>query len=339
MPRRSRCPGVRDHTQRLATTPVDPICIDAATSFNGPAKVIAVDAAADPHVTGYLVGVDRAFGALGVMRLPGWRRRILLTVDAKSSSWTRLVKWHFRDQADLYALALAAVVFTLLGAVGIASTTTLSSLVLGLLAAMALSQVKSRRQVSELIDGIGVTIRRYSRGLPSDYIEVRRSARSALIIGVSLVKTLSQARDDIRRIMLTGGDVRVLLVDPRRMDLLENARDHHPGDVSAERISSSITHSLLDLSFLRFEATGNLQVRTAEFLPRSGFRVFDAQSPLGVIFMQYYEYRPASSIELFTHFSPRDTLVYPLIISEVERIWNASNPVEFPSAGGIELWP
>jgi hypothetical protein len=62
---------------------------------------------------------------------------------------------------------------------------------------------------------------------PEEMISARSHASSILLIG-----TLSQGRDDIRRILLSGGRVPILLPDYRHPDLLEEVRDHYPGDVA-----------------------------------------------------------------------------------------------------------
>jgi hypothetical protein len=54
------------------------------------------------------------------------------------------------DNLDLYALVFAGIVFTALGAVGIAKVSTLSSVTLALLAFLAFSQIRSRRQIESI---------------------------------------------------------------------------------------------------------------------------------------------------------------------------------------------
>ena len=52
------------------------------------------------------------------------------------------------DNLDLYLLGSIAGVFTVLGATGISDVKTSSSVVLALLALLAFSQIRSRRQIS-----------------------------------------------------------------------------------------------------------------------------------------------------------------------------------------------
>src|SRR2546430_7028341 len=54
------------------------------------------------------------------------------------------------DNIDLYLMAVAAFVFTLLGATGVTSISVLLSMTLAVLAALSLSQIRSRRHVAEI---------------------------------------------------------------------------------------------------------------------------------------------------------------------------------------------
>jgi hypothetical protein len=73
------------------------------------------------------------------------------TVKVKPGGVRRaLVRIISDDNLDLYILATAALAFTVLGTVGISDVKMLSSVLLALLAYLALSQVRSRRQVALL---------------------------------------------------------------------------------------------------------------------------------------------------------------------------------------------
>ena len=70
--------------------------------------------------------------------------------NRKSSYFAKLRQYALDDQFDLYALAIVAFIFTLLGVTGVADARTLSSVILAFLALLATSQVRSRRMVNDL---------------------------------------------------------------------------------------------------------------------------------------------------------------------------------------------
>ena len=250
----------------------------------------------------------------------------------KSSYFAKLRQYPLGDQFDLYALAIVAFIFTLLGVTGVADARTLSSVILAFLALLATSQVRSRKMVNDLARKYPGS-RQYLYINPPELLAARSHASSVLFVGISMVKTLSQARDDFRRILLSGGHVRVLFLDYRRSDLLQAVIDHHPGDVPATRIAESIKHSLAELGFLWGETGGSLEVRIADFVPRSGFRIFDHGSMSGEIYMQHYEYRPVKDIPVLFRLQASDGQWYEYFVAEAERMWSRGIPVRYAVDG------
>jgi hypothetical protein len=257
-----------------------------------------------------------------------------LDMSSRTSRYfTKLRQYAMEDQFDLYALALVAFIFTLMGVTGIADIRTLSSVILAFLAVLATSQVRSRRMISDLARKYPGSKQLLYVNPPMEMVSARSRASSILFIGVSMVKTLSQARDDIRRILLSGGRVRILLLDYRRSDLLETVKDHHPGDVAVGRIAESIKHSVTEMGFLWGEAGGFLEVRVADFVPRSGFRVFDSGSMSGEVYIQHYEYRPAQERPVVLRLQAADGQWYEYFVAEAERMWARGTPVQYANDG------
>src|SRR5689334_15750515 len=111
---------------------------------------------------------------------------------AARGSVRRLVTRIVLDEyLDLYLLAGAALAFTALGIVGLASIKLLTSATVALLAVVALSQIRSRRQVAEIAKG-----HRFDRlsvfqpGFPDELEAKRGSAASLLLIGISMSRTI-----------------------------------------------------------------------------------------------------------------------------------------------------
>jgi hypothetical protein len=247
--------------------------------------------------------------------------------------FVKLRQYAFGEQFDLYALAAAAFIFTIMGVTGVADVGTLSSVTLAFLAVLATSQVRSRRMISDLAS-------KYPEGKQilfanpcPEMISARSHASSILYVGTSMGKTLSQGRDDFRRILRSGGIVRIMLLDYRRLDLVEAVRRHYPGDVATARVAESIRHSLCELGFLRAEVEGSLEVRVADFIPRNGLRLFDYGSISGEIYIQHYEYRPAKDSPLVFRLQADDGHWYEYFAAEAERMWAGGSTVRYSDDG------
>nr|WP_062335075.1 hypothetical protein [Herbidospora sakaeratensis] len=222
------------------------------------------------------------------------------------------------DNLDLYALALVALVFTALGVVGLADTAALISGTLALLAFLAFSQIKSRRQVAGL-----VADRNFLReDFPKDLADRRARARDYLFIGRSMARTLNTARGELRTMLLSGARIRVMMVDPDDEAAIAAASLHSFSGSDPRLLVQRIQSALAELDSLRAKTGGNLEVRLARFVPALGVQVIDGT----YLCAQRFEYLPPGESGPILALEPRDGVWFHRFAAEAERMWDDGIP-------------
>jgi Domain of unknown function (DUF5919) len=229
----------------------------------------------------------------------------------------------FDDYLDLYLLATSALVIAILGVVGVADIKVLASAILGLLAVLAFSQIRSRHNVSQITkaqkpDPLAI----FRRTFPDDLDRRRASASSLLLIGLSMSRTVRGiSQDGLRAILNSGGSVRVLLLDPSNDELVRAASRHRTYGTSPEGLKKRIQGSLDDLRDLAENSRGDLEIRVTSFIPHMSMNVIDAGRRNGLIAVQHYEYRPAAEPSPIFCITPSDAMWFEHFAAEAERIW------------------
>lgn len=232
------------------------------------------------------------------------------------------------EYLDLYILAAAALAFTALGIVGLASVKLLASAIVALLAVVALSQIRSRRQVADItkahrFDRLSV----FQPTFPDELEARRRTASSLLLIGISMSRTIQGGSVTVLRQMLSsGGKMRVLLVDPADDALVRAVSEHRQRGITAGVLKRRIEATIGELAVLRDATAGDVEIRVASFLPHAGFNVIDVGTPHGLIVVQHYEHRPAGESHPVFSLSPADGFWYGHFAVEAERMWRDGTP-------------
>ncbi|WP_218011222.1 hypothetical protein [Herbidospora mongoliensis] len=226
------------------------------------------------------------------------------------------------DNLDLYLLAVVALVFTVLGSVGLADTSVLISVTLAVLALLAFSQIKSRKQVAAVAAEAGLL----RDDFPADLPARRAGARDFLFIGRSMARTANTMRGDLRRMLAAGARVRVLVVDPGDEVMVASSARHSGADVDPALLAGRIRSVLAELAHLRETTGGDLQIRVAGFVPSIGVNAIDTATPGGLICVQHFEHRPEIESGPILTLRPHDGLWYQRFAAEAERMWNDGTP-------------
>lgn len=233
------------------------------------------------------------------------------------------------EYLDLYALCGTALIFTFLGATGISNTQVVSSVILALLAALALSQIRSRRQLLDIAkaqrsDPLSLLKSNFPDGLGG----VRATASSMTLIGIAKFRTVQGgARTELRQMLDSGGTLRVLLVDPRNEELLKAVSVHTPhSPFSPGRLRQRIEATLDELTELHATTKGNVEIRVASFLPTMGIDAINAETKHGFIVLQHFEYRPNGEAGPIIQLNMSDGYWYYHFLSEVNRMWEDGSP-------------
>ncbi len=246
------------------------------------------------------------------------------TSDGVSSRLLSLVR---SDNLDLYILAASALIFTVLGVFGISSLRTTSSVILGFLALLAVSQARSRHSIARIAASQGHTTSLFEFDFPPELPPQRAMAKDLLYIGISGARTVQSMRNDIRRMLPAGATIRVLLIDPTAGHLVREAASQSTAPFEADRLASRIRNSLDELATLCADTGGNLEIRVTSFVPRLNINSINARTPSGVIYVQHYEYRATiGEPRPIFRLDAQDGYWYTHFVDEAERMWDDGNP-------------
>jgi hypothetical protein len=231
------------------------------------------------------------------------------------------------ENLDLYLLGSIAGVFTVFGATGLSNMKVLSSVVLALLALLAFSQIRSRRQV-ELITRSQTmrSLALFKLDFPADLISRRAGSFDILLIGRSLTRTVQGMQTDMGAILETGGRIRVLVLDPEDEPLMDAADRRIAQSLGQGRLRQRILTTLDDLTTLRGRTNGRLEIRVSSSIPCAGFNCLDVSGPRGLVCVQHYEYRPRGEPAPIFALEPEDEPWYQYFVAEAERLWDAGTP-------------
>jgi hypothetical protein len=231
------------------------------------------------------------------------------------------------ENLDLYALAVVGLLFTILGVTGLSDVKTLASAVLGLLAILAFSQIKTRKLTQRMSRALAgaVTLR---ADFPPDLIARRAAASDILLIGRTMTRTVQGLRTDMPAVLKAGGRVRVLVLDPTDESLMLTADRHRSHPQGVDRLSTRIRATLDDLTAFRERHGGRLEIRVLSSIPSMGYNCLDVQKPNGVVCVQHYEFHAEGEAAPIMVFSKEDAPWYQHFGAEAERLWESG--VEWP---------
>jgi hypothetical protein len=230
-------------------------------------------------------------------------------------------------ELDLYVLAAAAFVFTLLGTIGLANAAALSSAILALLAFLAVAQIKSRRQVEQITAAQKASAADILRNdFPEVLIERRAGAQTLMLIGISLGRTIETAEIGLRKALSSGTTIRALLVDPSDDAAVRSAASRIGELDSVEHLRASILHSLTRLERWRRDNGGTVEIRVTGVVPHIGVNAIDVDRRDGLLVVQMYEYLPAREASPIFSLEPKDGLWFDHFAQEAARMWDDARP-------------
>jgi hypothetical protein len=232
------------------------------------------------------------------------------------------------ESFDLYILASTAFIFSVFGVAGISSAADLASVILALLAALALSQVRSRQQVTAIVraqraDPLSI----FADVFPADLIERRAAAADLLLIGRTMSRTIQgSSREDMRHALERGARIRVLLLDPSNDELLALTAGKRQAALSLQRLKSRILGTLEELMSLRDTTGGQLEIRVASFALTASINAIDSKTQNGLLVIQHYEHRPSQEAAPIIQILGKDGFWFHHFLEEAERIWEDGTP-------------
>lgn len=243
----------------------------------------------------------------------------------------RFLRWCAEDirsgeTIDLWALIAAAILFTILGATGIANVQVLSSVVLALLAILAVSQVRTRQETRALISSWRRSRTEvFERAFPSTYYTAReRASHSYFFAGMTMQRTLPTIRVHLERILESGGSVRLLLPDPTDRVLMSMVAASRRSEETPQRIAELVKQALTEIETIG--SHNKPELRVTSVLPRIGLNILDAGRPGAVMMVQMYQIRPASEPGPIFCLTAEDGYWFDHFRNESEQLWSESHP-------------
>src|SRR5688572_18146974 len=247
----------------------------------------------------------------------------------RAGLWARHALTH--ENIDLYLMALAAFVFTILGATGIADVQVLMAMTLAVLATLSLSLIRSRKYFAQMAaaaksDPLSVLLTDF----PEDLVQRRASATDLLYVGVSMRRTVPTSLRAFQRILAAGGRIRVMLVDPTDDAALTHVMRGGVTQRDIDSLRSTIMGTLTALTALDSGQSGTLEVRVGRYVPAMGVSAMDATSRDGLLVAQHYEYRAQGEPGPIIALNANDGYWYRHFLDEAERIWADGVPWPLP---------
>ena len=211
------------------------------------------------------------------------------------------------------------------GATGIASIQVMSSVVLALLALLAVSQIHGRQEVHRLVSSwqrSRTSI--FETDFPDAYYAARsRASQSYSFAGMTMQRTFPTMRPDLIRILDNSGTVRILLPDPSNQTLMEMVAASRQYGETARDMSNQVRQSIDTAKSLRSTSGRAPEVKVSSLLPRIGLNVIDGSLPDALLMVQLYQVHPEGEPGPIFVLTPSDREWFIHFCNEFEQLWNS----------------
>lgn len=166
------------------------------------------------------------------------------------------------DSLDLYLLAAAAAVLTLLGILGVSNSETLLSGILAVLAWLAISQIRLRNMVGNMSTGATRADSFFHAELDQATADALQSGTELFVTGVARNGLTARHYSVLESRLDTGTRMRFLVVNPDSPSLVVAAVRYYSRSARSESILRNRVHeSLARLAELREKFPDHLEIR------------------------------------------------------------------------------
>lgn len=228
------------------------------------------------------------------------------------------------ENIDLYVAAPLAIFVAVLGVFGVTSPQVVSSLtlvILGLLATSLLTNRHTMKELSEKLTESSNTV--FLQELSdTDFEEDFEAAAELWIVGVSLTTIIRAHYSLIEKKLRSGHKVKALLVHPDG-PAIEMAEMRAYGRPNIERARNDIRNALDDLCDLSQSSLGRLEIRTIPHPLGHGIIARDPDTASGVLYVQNYPFKTEGGSRPKYVLQAKDGLWYDLFKEELYNLWQA----------------
>jgi hypothetical protein len=224
------------------------------------------------------------------------------------------------ENIDAYVTVLAAVALSVLNIAGVLPASSLSGVILGVLALLAVGTLVTRARLEAMASGADrARLPEFPVRYGPDYQAAVDTDGDLWLQGVSLTRTITGSVFALERRLRLGHVVRVLLIQPdSRAAQLAEDRLGVPADYQRRRFQTE--SSLGHLANLAEQAGGRLEVRLTEQELGFGATVIRAGTSRAVIYVEYYAYRGIRD-GLPLVITPADGRWYDFHLGQIEALW------------------
>lgn len=204
----------------------------------------------------------------------------------------------------------------------------LGPLIVGMLAVLAWSQLRSRHEVSqEVLKWRSTRTEIFTKHFPQEYLDAQEKlAYSYFYSGTTMQRTITAMREHLKRILSSGGTVRILLPDPSDGLLLELIAKTHP-DKTAASIGDDIRNAFRIAQELGHKYEG-VALRTIDFPPSIGINALDIDKPAAMIMVQMYEFKGTTERAPIFLLQKGDDPWFEHFRVQIDRLWE--NGTDYP---------
>jgi hypothetical protein len=230
------------------------------------------------------------------------------------------------ENIDAYVTVVAAIVLSVLNITNVLPATSLSGVILAVLALLAIGMLVTRARLEAMAKG-------GKPGLPPFPVRWGPEYQAALdgdgdlyLQGVSLTTTILETIHALERRLRLGNSVRVLLIRPDSAaarlaeDRLGIPPDH-------ERRKYHTQSTMAHLARLARDVGTRLEVRLTDQELSFGAAVIHPGTSQTVIYLQYYAYRGTRWDGLRILIKPADGEWYDYHLAQIDELWD-----------GAEIW-
>lgn len=157
-----------------------------------------------------------------------------------------------------------------------------------------------------------------------------RNSKAVLLSGTTLTRTLRNHMADLEYLVSSGGQLKVLLLDPDSPFSMVSAMRSSQASYQSHQ-ADFIRASLRDAEFLLALPGGSVEVRVSQYPFAFGAILVDPDTPNASLHLRYYTYRPGEGEGPYFNLYPSDRPWYQHFRNELEALWRDAGAFK-PSA-------
>lgn len=238
---------------------------------------------------------------------------------------------HLFDNFDIYITLCLAVIFAVLGLIGVVPVAILFAGILATLSSIAYSMLATRRTLDKLLQNLAsfdsaTAVPLKDRSAFGSFRDSLQNVGTIWLCGTTLVVMLSTHRDLFREKLQKGGELRVLIFNPLSsyLPIMAEQTGVRKGKLEVE-IKTTI-ENCRDLVHSGLGA-GKLEVNLTEKMPGYSMVICNPFGHDGQVTVEYISYKTRISerphLELDAN---RDRRWFNFYVKQFEELWQSATP-------------